>query len=354
MNERKQGSTGFPYQFFMASSADHVTGMTGLSPSVQLSKNGGAFSAAAGSVSELGYGWYSLAGNAVDRSGLGGLAVHATAAGCDPFDGKLVVVPWDPFDSNFGLAALPAAAAGTAGGLPIVDSNNAVKLQSGTGANQINLSGGSVTVGTVSDKTGYSLTQTFPANFTNLAVTPAGSVTVGTVSDKTGYSLTQTFPANFTNLAVTPAGSVTVGTVTDKTGYSLTQTFPANFTNLAVTPAGSVTVGTVNDKTGYSLTQTFPANFTNLAVTPAGSVTVGTVNDKTGYQMASGGLDSVVIEPGVNARQALSLVLATSVGTISGASTNLISIQGGNSTTTRITATVDPAGNRSNIVLTTQ
>ena len=46
---------------------------------------------------------------------------------------------------------------------------------------------------------------------------------------------------------------VTVSTNNDKTGYSLSQEFPANFASLAITGAGAVTVGTVNDKTGYSI-----------------------------------------------------------------------------------------------------
>lgn len=38
-----------------------------------------------------------------------------------------------------------------------------------------------------------------------------------------------------------------------KTGYSLVQTFPANFASMAITVEGAVTAGTVNDKTGYGL-----------------------------------------------------------------------------------------------------
>ena len=42
-----------------------------------------------------------------------------------------------------------------------------------------------------------------------------------------------------------------------KTGYSLTQTFPTNFADLAITAStGLVTVGTNNDKTGYSISGT--------------------------------------------------------------------------------------------------
>lgn len=46
-----------------------------------------------------------------------------------------------------GLTALPNANAAANGGLPTVDAGNAVKVQSGTGANQVNLSGGNVTAG---------------------------------------------------------------------------------------------------------------------------------------------------------------------------------------------------------------
>jgi hypothetical protein len=45
---------------------------------------------------------------------------------------------------------------------------------------------------------------------------------VGVNSDKTGYSLSQSFPANFADLAITATtGRVTVGTVADKAGYKL-------------------------------------------------------------------------------------------------------------------------------------
>ncbi len=55
----------------------------------------------------------------------------------------------------------------------------------------------------------------------------AVGTTVGTVTtnnDKTGYSLTQTFPTNFSSLAITGGGAVTAGTVSDKAGYSISGT----------------------------------------------------------------------------------------------------------------------------------
>ena len=117
-----------------------------------------------------------------------------------------------------------------------------------------------VTVTTNNDKTGYSLTQAFPTNFSSLAITAGGAVTAGTVSDKTGYSLTQSFPTNFSSLSITAGGAVTVGTNNDKTGYALTQSFPTNFAALSITAGGEVTVGTNNDKTGYTLTVTPPTS----------------------------------------------------------------------------------------------
>ena len=59
----------------------------------------------------------------------------------------------------------------------------------------------------------------------------------------------------------------TVDTVTDKAGYSLSQAFPANFADLAITATtGRVDVENNNDKTGYTLTQTFPSNFADLII----------------------------------------------------------------------------------------
>jgi hypothetical protein len=80
-------------------------------------------------------------------------------------------------------------------------------------------------------------------------------------------------------------------------------------------------------------------------------VTAGTVTDKTGYSLAVAGLDAVVVEAGVNARQALSPILAAAAGVLAGAGTGTIIIKGGNVATTRITASTDASGNRSSVTL---
>lgn len=115
------------------------------------------------------------------------------------------------------------------------------------------------------------------------------------------------------NVKSTPQTGVIVTTNTDKSGYSLTQSFPANFASLAITGGGAVTVGTNSDKTGYSLTQSFPTNFGSLAISSGGAATVGayatgedpatlvwgagtrTLTDKTGYTLAANGLDSISV-----------------------------------------------------------
>lgn len=94
---RKQSSTAYPMNFFMADSADHIAGKTGLTPTVTISKNGAAFAAPSGAVTEIGNGWYSLAGNATDRNTLGELLLHAEAEGADLTDEKYTIESHDPF-----------------------------------------------------------------------------------------------------------------------------------------------------------------------------------------------------------------------------------------------------------------
>jgi hypothetical protein len=72
----------------------------------------------------------------------------ATNAG--QLDMEIELTAFDNQDGvRAGLTALPNAAAGATGGLATVDSSNAVKVQSGTGANQISLTSGLVTLAAV-------------------------------------------------------------------------------------------------------------------------------------------------------------------------------------------------------------
>lgn len=201
-------STAYTVLLKVYLSSDHVSPATGKTVAVVLSKAGAAFanpSAGATNATEVANGWYSVALSATDTNTTGDLIVRGTASGCDDSERVLQVVN----ANTGGLSALPNVAAGNAGAV----------VTSGTGTSQLSVSSGAVTVGTNNDKTGYSLSQAFPANFSSLAIAAGGAVTAGTVSDKTGYSLTQAFPANFASLLISASGHISnVDTLTTYTG----------------------------------------------------------------------------------------------------------------------------------------
>lgn len=119
--------------------------------------------------------------------------------------------------------------------------------------------------------------------------------------------------------------------------------------NTTVPPAP--TSGSIFDRidAAISTRSTFDGGAVGSVASP---VIVGQNNDKSGYSLAGAGLDAIVIEPGVNARQALSPILAATAGVLTGAGTGTIAIRGGNVATTRIMAATDALGNRSAVVLT--
>lgn len=71
------------------------------------------------------------------------------------------------------------------------------------------------------------------------------------LTDKAGFGLADSAitAAKIAAAALNGKGDWNIG----KTGYTLTQAFPANFSALAITAPGAVTAGTVGDKTGYAL-----------------------------------------------------------------------------------------------------
>lgn len=81
---------------FMTDSINRVSGKTGLTLSINLSKNGGAFSSITPSVTERGYGWYSIALTSSHTDTLGDLALNITATGADPTDLLCRVVKHTP------------------------------------------------------------------------------------------------------------------------------------------------------------------------------------------------------------------------------------------------------------------
>ena len=154
----KQSSTAKNLTFLLIDSTDHLSPKTGATPTVTLSKNGAAFAAPSGTVTEIGSGWYKVAGNATDTNTLGELIVHATATGADVADRVYTVVAFDPDSaSSLGLTTLDAA----------ITSRMASYTQ----------------------PAGF-LAATFPATIASTTnITSATGITVATNNDKTGYKL---------------------------------------------------------------------------------------------------------------------------------------------------------------------
>jgi hypothetical protein len=250
MKERLQNSTSYPTCFLMVSSTDHVTPVTGLSPTVVISKNGGAFAPPSGAVSEIGNGWYTLAGNATDRDTLGELLIHATGTGADPVDDRYMITAYDPFDSvRLGLTALPNAAANAAGGLPISDAG-ALDLDTQL-ATLTNGTYGLSAIETLVDDLESRLTATRAGYLDNLSAAPPTASDIATAVWGAGTRTLSSFGTLVADVATAVWGAVartiTGGTITtnsDKTGYALTGTdladIKAKTDQLTFTTPGSV------------------------------------------------------------------------------------------------------------------
>jgi hypothetical protein len=123
MRELKQ-STAANLAVFMTDSSDHVSGKAGLTLTIAASKDGAAFASISPTVTELTAGWYKLALTSSHTDTLGDLAVHVTATGADPTDFVSRIIAMDKADAvRAGLSALPNAAAGANGGLPVLSSS---------------------------------------------------------------------------------------------------------------------------------------------------------------------------------------------------------------------------------------
>ncbi len=256
----KQSTTAYPLVFLMVDSADHITGKTGLTVTVTLSKAGAAFGAAAGAVSEISAGWYKVAGNATDTGTLGPLALHATSSGADPTDMIFEVVSYDSQDAvRLGLTALPNAAAEAAGGL----------YTRGTGAGQINQDAN----GRVDANAKAWIGGTIPA------VNVTGVPKVDLV-DWLG-----TAP-----LALTSQQVQAIVTAYASGQAPLQPTVAGNTLDVTATGEAGLDFNNIKDATGsHTLT-----NITVPTVTTTGTASALTTNnDKTGYALSAGGVQAI-------------------------------------------------------------
>jgi len=306
----------------MVLASDHITGATGLSPTVTLSKNGGSFASPSGAVTEIANGWYAVAGNASDTNTLGPLILHATAGTADPCDVQHEIVAYDMQDAvRLGLTAIPNAAANANGGLPILSSSGTTLAY---------------TVSTLTTYTGntpqtgdaYARIGATGSALTSLAPSATALSTAVWTAPPTGF-LAATFPATVASPTNITAGTIT--TVTNLTNAPSAGDFTATMkTSIGTAVAASavasvtapVTIGTNNDKTGYAITgttTTFDALQTALnSAHGAGSwatATSVTVSDKTGFSLATGSIASSTFAAGATIPR---VTLADTVTTVTG------------------------------------
>jgi|GEM_PF-2753194 len=251
-------NTATQYIYFGLVNATSGAALTGATVTAYRALDGNAQASATGTTTELGNGQYRFNLSQADTNANNGSYLF-TATNAIPVEKTVVFTAADPTDATaFGISRLDAAI------------------------------------------TSRMATFTLPTNFSSLAITAGGAVTAGTVSDKTGYSLSQAFPTNFASMAITAGGSVTAGTVSDKTGYSLTQAFPSNFSSLAITAGtGAVTVN--SDTFGNTLVITNLATQTSVD-TLAGYVDTEVAAIKAKTDLIPADIGSVLVAANVNQR----------------------------------------------------
>jgi hypothetical protein len=220
-----QSSTQAPLLFFLTATSDHITGLTGATPTVTLSKAGAAFASPSGAVTEIANGWYKVAGNATDTNTLGPIALHATATSADPCDLVVAnIVAYNPQVTSLGLSLakttnitgfndITAAAAATgvwqdatAGdftvassiGKSLFTSGNAPGAASGlalVGSNVGSATSVSGSVGSVTGNVGGNVVGSV-ASVTGAVGSVTAAVTVGTNNDKSAYGINSNIKTN--------------------------------------------------------------------------------------------------------------------------------------------------------------
>lgn len=238
----KQSQTARPLTFMLISSTDHISALTGATATVTLSKDGAAYGAAAGAVSEVANGLYKVAGNATDTGSLGALWLHATATGADPADKEFRVVAFDPDDAvHLGLSALPNTACTT----------NASLLTSGTSTDQLSVTSGRIDIGkalgTAITLDANNVLNVSAKYWAGTAIT-ATSIPVATAAGAAGGLL-----ISGSNAGTTTLGALTITGATTFTG-SMSGTFPTVTTVTNQLTAAAIATGVWQDTTAGDFT----------------------------------------------------------------------------------------------------
>jgi hypothetical protein len=359
----KQGNTTRALLFMMVDSGDHLTGKTGLSPTVTISKNGGSFASPSGAITELANGWYKLAADSDDADTLGQLIVHAEDSGADPVDVVFEVVAYNPDDSTkLGLSIFPAnfdqmaiiSGSGyarvaaelyydsVADDYRVLPSHLQLLEIDGSGIASAKLadgvthggSGSTIQAGTIAASIATVAGNSIITSGTgsHQLTTTSGQVTVGTNNDKTGYALTSAYDSAKTAaqagdaMALTsPERSTLVAAVWAVTTSTLTTS--GTIGKLIVDNLNAAVGGVAASVWAYA-TRILTAG-TNIVLAKGTGVTGLNDLDAAGVRSAVG-LASANVDTQLSAIKAQ----ADKVGTNSGDSSNTVTLQG------RVTANV--------------
>lgn len=205
-------STVYNRAFLMVQTSDHITGITGATVAVKISKAGATGGSAAGTVTQIDStnmpGWYNIALTTADTGTLGDLSFHCTATSADPTDFV------DQVTANILGDTLPANTTQLAG--QTVTAGAGVTFPTSV-ASPTNITAGTIT--TTTNLTNAPTSGDFTATMkTSIGTAVAGSA-VANVTGNVGGNVTGSVGS------VTGAvGSVTgaVGSVTGNVGGNLT------------------------------------------------------------------------------------------------------------------------------------
>lgn len=190
-------------------------------------------------------------------------------------------------------------------------------------------------------------------------------VVVKTTSVNAIIPVLNIYPESIGDYRIDPATTIagiltTPGQTIDTTAAGEVTVDPAQIAALLASIIAGIltTPGRTIDTTVAGEVTVDPAQVTALVAAVATAILITPANklltDAAGrVELQADGLDQVIVETGVNVRQALSPIAAAAAGVLAGAGTTNVTIQAlNNPGTQRIQATVDLLGNRSTVVLT--
>lgn len=311
------------------------TGEAGGQP--QISTDGGAFTdTGIGTLTHCGNGRYyaDVTQAAIATAGSRIETRYKSANTCESPGDTLQVVAFDPYDANLGLTNLDAAVSTRAPSATALSTADWTNTRAGY-LDNLDAAVSTRAPGATALSTAQ-WTNTRAGLLDNLDAAMTSRASAATALDNSIWTTLRA--AKLDNLDATIASRAAASTALSTAQWTNTRAGLLDNLDAAITTRASASA--------LSTLQT-----TCTSISTVVSTTGVAVADKDGYALAADGVDLVVVETGVNLRQACSAIAAMSAGAASGAGTGtMVYKAANNSGTTRITAVCD-AGNRTSVTL---